>query len=298
MSARSRYKLGAPNKSLSEERVRKRNAHFLSAKEYASVPGLDYREAWGSLGSVVSCAKSYRKEVKNKKIVLRDTETDELVFLDYYTRFSDEYYFDVCDKLNEIVAKDAVFLTLTINPRRFVSLKHAYAELQKSWSKLLDMLQGRWDHKLKFVKIVEFQKNGSPHLHVLFFGITRLIDANELRVFWDKIYGEGTFVKLEHIKNDYAKVISYIQKYLIKRLEDSGEYDDLQELEHLGLSWALNLRAFSSSRGIFNNVLKTNSDKIFEYIGCFDVFDCECMVGKKYAEVELLINRLGGGGYD
>lgn len=282
----------------SDKKIRQRNAHFLSARDYAKVPELDYRKAWGSMGSIVSCAKSYRKEVKNKKIVLRDKETDDLIFLDYYTRFSDEYYFDVCDKLNGVVAKDAVFLTLTINPRRFTSLNHAYKELQKSWSKLLDMLQGRWDHKLKFIKIVEFQKNGSPHLHVLFFGITRLIDANELRVFWNKIYGEGTFVKLEHIKNDYARVISYIQKYLIKRLEDVSEYDDLQELDHLGLSWALNLRAFSSSHGIFNNVLKTNSDKIFEYIGCFNGYDCDLMAGKKFAEVELLINRLRGGGCD
>lgn len=253
---------------------RTRSPHFLKAKGLSQRVSFSYLNAWGAKDEIVKEAAAYIDRVKDKVLLFRDKDTDKLKVIPYKTRFSYEYYDQICEKLETIESKTAVFLTLTISPRRFISLSHAYKNLTKSWAKLIDLLnirrvrQGK--KKLQYVKVIEFQKNGSPHVHALFFDIAWLMAAGELRHFWNQIYGEGIFVKLEYITNNNQKVVSYIKKYIEKRLEiNQEEFDDLGSLDHLALSWALNLRAFSNSQAIFNRCAPEQFRQNLEYLGSF-----------------------------
>lgn len=284
------------SKVLSEDTVatsehRHRHPLFTLTRSAIRDPVIDYRHAWQRMGIVISNAKSYVKKVKDRAIVLRNIETDEIKVIPYFTRFSDGYYKKAMSKLKSLHGDRGVFLTLTIDPKRFTSLEHAYTNLQRGWNRLLTMLRKRHRH-LEFVKIVEFQKSGSPHLHVLFFGIPRLIDANELREFWDKKYGEGTFVNLKPLHNGSNRVISYLVKYMRKYLEipdvefhGTDGLTDAPAFQQLALSWALNLRAFSTSRGILDKPL-SNSNGFWEFLGVFELSSVWSWDGKHFSEVE------------
>jgi hypothetical protein len=270
---------------------------------------------------VVSNAKGYAQKVRDKAIVLRNTETDAVKVIPYYTRFSDGYYRKAIKKLKKLYADDAVFLTLTLDPKRFTSLDDAYSNLQKGWNRLLTMLRKRVKTKganplltkganpLPFVKVVEFQKNGSPHIHALFLGVSRLIDADELRAFWDKKYGEGTMVCLKRIKNDGRQVVAYLTKYIKKYLdtpdiefEGNDGLTDAKAFTQLALAWSLNLRAFSVSRGILDcpmNISNFYAGK-WEFLGCFDLASVWSLDGLPYSAVRGVLDELkmplfGGG---
>ena len=278
-----------------ERGERLRHYLYLEAHEFIRRPSLSFNQAWGSLGSVVSNAKRYVKKVKDKAIVLRNVETDVVKIVPYYTRFSDGYYHEAIKKMRRLYSDDAVFLTLTLDPRRFISLDDAYRKLRIGWNKLLTMLRKRYG-KLQFVKVVEFQKSGSPHLHALFFGISRLIDATDLRSFWDKKYGAGTFVYLKRIKNDGRQVVAYLTKY-IKKYLDMPEVEfngpdgltDAKAFSQLALAWALNLRAFSVSRGILDmpdEHLKLSGSTKWEFLGVFELSAVWGWEGLKFEDIQ------------
>jgi len=303
LDQKHRAERGAVKKSedtvATSEHVRRRHYLFLETAQAIKRPTIDYRNAWGAKGHVLSNARSYVKKVQNRAIVLRNLETDEIRVIPYFTRFSDGYYRAAIGKLRKLRADRGVFLTLTIDPTRFVSLDHAYREIQAAWNRLLTMLQKRCGHRLEFVKIVEFQKNGSPHLHVLFLNIARLIDADELREFWDHRYGQGTFVYLKKLGNRINKVVSYLVKYMEKNLtmpdiefQGPDGLTDAASFQQIALSWALNLRAFSTSKGIFNTPPMNNSNSIWEFLGVFDFIDAENWDGKRFSDIEADFVRL------
>ncbi|GAI90074.1 unnamed protein product, partial [marine sediment metagenome] len=51
------------------------------------------------------------------------------------------------------------------------------------------------------------------------------------------------------------------------------------------LSWALNLRAFSTSRGILDKPL-SNSNGFWEFLGVFELSSVWSWDGKRYSEIE------------
>ena len=260
-------------------RERVRHSSFYCARDAISVPKLDYRFSWGSLGLVYSYSCSYRHHVKDRGIVLINKNTKELKVLPYFTRFSDGYYRKAIRKIKRIHSDRGVFLTLTVDPRRYLCLKDAYRALQGGWNRLLTMLRKRFK-TLEFVRIPEFQSNGSPHLHVLFFGISRLIDADELREFWDRRYGVGTFVYLKKLYNGSNRVVSYLVKYMVKLL-DAADYEfkgsdglvDAQAGFQLALAWSLDLRAFSVSQGILDKGHRTSQTGNWIFLGSFALVD-------------------------
>jgi len=243
----------------------------------------------------MSNARGYIMKVMDRAVVLRCRETGTVKVIPYSTRFSDGYYKTAFKRMRRLRFDRAVFLTLTLDPRRFVSLDAAYRALQAGWNRLLTMLQKRYGRRLKFIKVVEFQKNGSPHLHVLFFDIARLLDAAELRAFWDIRYGAGTFVYLKKLTGYTSGrgVISYLMKYLRKYLEcPAVEFKgpdgltDAAAFEQLALSWALNLRAFSVSRGILDRMPTSNSNLTWEFLGVFDLSAVWSWDGQPFSDIE------------
>lgn len=272
-------------------RERARHPSFYCARDVISVQKLDYRFAWGALGLVYSYSSSYRHEVQDRGIVLMNKETKKLKVLPYFTRFSDGYYRKAIRKIKRIHSDRGVFLTLTVDPRRYLCLKDAYRALQEGWNRLLTMLRKRFK-KLEFVRTPEFQSNGSPHLHVIFFGISRLIDADELREFWDRRYGIGTFVYLKKLYNGSNRVVSYLVKYMVKLL-NAADYEfkgsdgliDAQAGFQLALAWSLDLRAFSVSQGILDYPHRTTQTGNWIFLGSFDHVDVWTWDGQTIFEI-------------
>ena len=64
----------------------------------------------------------------------------------------------------------------------------------------------------KYIRILEFQKNGTPHLHIL---IDRFIPQKWIRTAWVAI-GGGSMVDIRYV--DVHRVSRYLSKYLTKEL--------------------------------------------------------------------------------
>lgn len=117
------------------------------------------------------------------------------------------------------------FLTLTYpgRERREVTTPlDAYDEMSAAFTKLMKALQ-KSRGKVKYLRVVEPQRDGFPHFHVLLVG--RAIAAREVREYikrlWCDRYGMG-FIKLNVITNNLVHGIRYITKYLSKAPKSIG----------------------------------------------------------------------------
>ena len=277
----------------------------------ATTPSISWRNAWGRQDAISAEARAYvygvrdnmgrsiSVGVRDRAIVLRDVETDKLLILPYFTRFSDRYYRQAIKRLRRLKSRDAVFLTLTVDPNCYSLLAHARRGLAVGFNRLLAMLRKRFEKRLNYVAVVEFTKEGVPHLHALFFGLTRLMDADELRDFWNSRYHVGKIVHIVKIRNDAAQVVAYLTKYMAKalvmpELEFSGPDGlvDAKSWMNLSLAWSLNLRCYSCSRGILDNPRRTSqtlggelSPSNWKLLGSFAMIDVEGWIGRSYPDI-------------
>lgn len=100
------------------------------------------------------------------------------------------------------------FLTLTFN-KHITELEQANYEFKKFRQRLEYELK----LKLKYVAVVEFQKNGRIHYHVIFFNLP-YVEANYLASIW-----KNGFIKInaiDHVDN----VGAYVTKYMTKDNDD------------------------------------------------------------------------------
>jgi len=102
------------------------------------------------------------------------------------------------------------FLTLTLDPAKVTGCPVQY--LNQVFAKLRVYLRRQYGHAPQYIRILEFQKNGSPHFHIL---IDRFIPWKWLRASWIAI-GGGTMVDIRHV--DVHRVSHYLSKYLTKEL--------------------------------------------------------------------------------
>jgi len=102
----------------------------------------------------------------------------------------------------------------------------AYKHLRSGWGRLLGILRKKFG-SFPYIQVVEFQQNGSPHLHILIKG-DMWIDVVWLRNLWEKKYGLGTMVRVEFIPRDCSyRAVAYLSKYLKKSLEFANQFANL-----------------------------------------------------------------------
>lgn len=246
---------------------RKRSRHWAYLEAHALTQqgafSLDdpnfYENAWGQAPEIERLAGFYKRDVGDKAIVLSSECDERVLVLPYYTRFSEGYYPEKAREIRRSVKfDDAVLLTLTDDPRRRSCLLDAKNALMYGWADLRNVMNKDVErgsgHVVgwsgKYLGVLEFQQSGNPHLHIVLEGC-RWVDVEWLRNLWESRYGVGTFVNVERIRGNRKKVVNYVLKYLFKAKDNE---------RHLSLLWALNARAFTCSRSIFNNS-KTNCDK-------------------------------------
>lgn len=100
------------------------------------------------------------------------------------------------------------FLTLTFK-EHITELEQANYEFKK----FRQRLEYDLDLKLKYVAVIEFQKSGRIHYHVVFFNLP-YIKANDLASIW----GNG-FIKINAISH-VDNIGAYVTKYMTKDNDD------------------------------------------------------------------------------
>ncbi len=103
------------------------------------------------------------------------------------------------------------FITLTIDPNKYIDEKEAFEIGNRHIKQFLYLMRKRYGN-FKFMRKLEFHKNGFPHWHIL-AGITSKIDLDFIR----KIWGKGR-IDVERIKpSTKGKTFDYLFKYACKK---------------------------------------------------------------------------------
>jgi hypothetical protein len=102
------------------------------------------------------------------------------------------------------------FLTLTLDPKKIKGDPVRY--LNAAFAKLRVYLQREYRVAPQYIRVLEFQKNGNPHFHIL---IDRYIDLEWIRKAWVAV-GGGFMVDIRFV--DVHRVSRYLSKYLTTEL--------------------------------------------------------------------------------
>ncbi len=236
----------------------------------------------------------YQDESLRKIIRLMNTITGEIIGFDYATRFNDyakgierlKAYEYAQDKSLELF-DEAVFVTLTTDPKRFPNLWKANRHSSKAWNTFMQILtveMGDRVHRQKYVAAFEYTKTGLLHIHALIFGRRYLHSSNAweerhwISEKWDNSCHQASIVEAYGLKrvecadghkewqwythddtpHDAGKMSGgeYLKKYLKKcMMAISDRYQD--PASTLAPYWAENKRFWSCSRSLMK---KTEPD--------------------------------------
>jgi hypothetical protein len=124
------------------------------------------------------------------------------------------------------------FLTLTLDPKKLNpgwSTQEKIAFLGAVWRKMRVSIQRKLGKSLVFISVIELQRNGNPHLHLL---VGSYLHKQWISSAWEAV-GGGWATRIEHI--DVHRVAAYLSKYFTD--------DSVRDLPP-------GTRRFSTSRGL------------------------------------------------
>lgn len=120
-------------------------------------------------------------------------------------------------RLRHAIIKTAIdknmrrFLTLTLDPRTCTA-QESIDYIRKCWNKFRTYLKRKFSVSVSFISIMELQKSGYAHLHIL---IDRYIHQPWISAAWQAI-GGGKIVFITQV--DIHRIAGYLSKYLTKEL--------------------------------------------------------------------------------
>jgi hypothetical protein len=274
------------NASLNDKRYAKRHHLFLEANRQVKKPSiLGYDNAWGSMDTVTALAKGYLKDIADKTLVLLNHVKKDIKFLPYLTRFDDDYAKRIARKWKRIGYREGIFLTLTLDPKRFCSFDQAYRAMINGWNKISTAMRKNFPEIKGYARVVELQESGNPHLHVLIFGAD-FIAIEWIRKLWEEKYQLGTQIKVKKIENDKG-AIRYLLKYLLKAFKGKTVDENDRAFSQKAMLWAVNSRGWAVS----GNLISLISQRLIQTNGCSDwvfvgAFPIECV---KFSYFEFLV---------
>jgi len=261
-------------KQTNKQRINRWRAEALSLPFQ---PSHSWENAYGVYPAVQGLAYSYLESVDGKVLVIDNQEEDKTLILEYLTRFSEKYRKKVWAKFREYTEryKTGVFLSLTVDPKRYYSLKHAYDTLIYGWHKLHDKVkrilkENYGMDKVPYIRVIEAQENGLPHIHIALMGIRWLMPFKELKELWDKRYNIGVHVDIREIYQRTG-VMKYMAKYLHKSIGSKKLFIPNSKFSlSMLICWALNARQFAVG-GLSLLVRKTNLRRFWGEVVHFGV---------------------------
>lgn len=234
---------------------------------------------------------SWKRSVSRKKIVLRKLHAHQLddpyLILDYKTRFTDNWRAWQNEKTYKNAIKTSlenyqhgVFVTLTTDPQIWMRSKGeqfqrhikdgnktyhfdatgrgqnlfvANRHESTAWRKWYEAECHRHGMRIPYIRVVEFQKNGLIHTHILLFGIQWDKPWHEFAQDWGGRYSQGFMNKAYQVENRNGRWVwahaeqkpddtkgrdpaDYLMKYLRKaqdvptiKCPDCGSYIPVSE---------------------------------------------------------------------
>lgn len=190
--------------------------------------------------------------VERKVIVLKNKEDGELKVMKYVTRFDKNYIIDQLIKMRkwftyqvrDLHRNHGKFLTLTLKPDEFRSVRDGYKQGQKKLNIFLTRLRKLYP-RMGYIMVKEIQELNTKnvHWHVLLVGIPDL--SKEML---DDYWGLG-FWKIEDVDNNYKGTKNGLMNYMKKYLEKSLKQSEMGKVSDTLLwIWAMMIRSFSFSR--------------------------------------------------
>jgi len=113
---------------------------------------------------------------------------------------------------------DFVFLTLTYRENM-----EDVRQARKDFNAFARNVRNRFNTKVSYIAVIEFQKRGAIHYHALVWGIPSAISANERRArVVASLWGQGFVdIKIPDNRQDQSiKVARYLSKYMSKSYID------------------------------------------------------------------------------
>lgn len=226
-----------------------------------------------SIEDVVRIDKIYRRWVQEDEyLVFKNLDKNRYFYMKCRKRGNDVYKSDKFKKFKHlsrvigenlknvnrergILKTNVVFITLTYNPS-LCTIGEASKRIGGDWHRFIECLKRKYG-KIEYFRVLEYHKNGFPHLHVLLFfedfvfscfrynGKIRIVRKREIEKYWHSFIDVVGVVDDNGLKNS----VGYLLKYVLKNVEDGG--DDYT----LPLSWYHNNRSYGMSRG-FNDLIR------------------------------------------
>jgi hypothetical protein len=273
--ARARLEIRAPQPS-AVKGVRRRSTWFYMArKQLSRTEDLGREELDTDI--LVTYFENWMEKYHDKFIRLQKDE--RWIFIRCINRFTEPYR----NKLKKRARKLRKFrfdlkIELTLDPKKFFTLKDEFDFLPPAWNKLRSWFIKRYG-KMEYLRILEIQKKGRPHLHILFsfydddsasyfksfsredkYHKRFMAFYNDLKAEWGKIGGGHIWVK--PVKGN-LKLVNYVLKYVNKTLDPSA----LKDRTYCALLFASNKRLFSISKGFQVFAGKNQEKQGYEYMG-------------------------------
>lgn len=170
------------------------------------------------LSSYVERIDNYRLWFEAEYLDIRDSGPDSEIFrIPYATRFNSKKrtaksfaQFNQALEFAREEYSNAVFMTLTTDPKQHESISDMADSISRNWNRLRSWMRydsqnpNRPNQDFEYIKTLEFSEKGYPHLHVLAFDVeTRggkpyLIEKGLLSDRWDDL-GQGEIVDLQSL---------------------------------------------------------------------------------------------------
>jgi hypothetical protein len=164
---------------------------------------------------------------------------DEYLFIRCVNRFMEDYKWVLWKKMKLLQYIDwDLKIDLTLDPKRFMRLEDELLFIGKAWAKLRAWLLKRYG-RFEFLRVLEVQKSGRPHLHVRISGIT-YVPQSDLSEIWQK-YGGG-YIWIKSI-NSNVNALWYVLKYVNKTILGKDKV-------YASILFASNKRMFSMSQNL------------------------------------------------
>jgi hypothetical protein len=165
-------------------------------------------------------------------------------------------------------------MTLTLDPKKLDG-EDSTRYINRAFAKLRDAFKRKYGHSITFIRVLEFQKNGTAHFHVL---VDRYIDQDWLSTKWQRL-GGGWHVDMKWAS--IRRIANYVSKYFSKELLISAPKRSRRVTVSRGIhlfekpareaTWALAKESITSLRSAFETVVGEIFCQIEGMLICFTV---------------------------
>jgi hypothetical protein len=241
---------------------RRRSQHYYLAKE--------------ALGRVADCGRekldlrflmihfeNWMERYRIGKFV-KLVKDNEYLFIRCVNRFMEDYKRVLWKKMKlmQYVEWD-LKIDLTLDPKRFMRLEDELIFIGKAWAKLRAWLLKRYG-KFEFLRVLEVQKSGRPHLHVLISGIP-YVSHSDLSDIWQKYGGSYIWVRAT---NSNINALWYVLKYVNRTVLGKDKV-------YASILFASNRRMFSMSQNLLTklNIRRNYKSKGWVFNGTVNEFN-------------------------